>query len=158
MLRTIAAVLAAAAIAGAAGAAGTPENALPADPLRSRLLAVQVAAEQAKPEAFHRAFAELTRAMLTLLPERGEAMDLVHLYAEIDELWRHQLEAPNGAFFEEGDPLMVLMTRHSGWHEAVQSQLLRIGPRTYYPTRESRDFLVREARARLAMADAAAAH
>ena len=128
----------------------------PSRDLRSSLAAAQAAARNNDRESFRQALAA-SKAMLVNYPPGGEknaATEVIAIYDDLDRVWDYQFSSPVGSFFDasvQGGNLLSTLQKYRGYDEYVRRQIYTDanGVRLY-PTRESRDFLAREAGERLA--------
>jgi len=127
----------------------------PSRDLRSHLQAAQIAAERNDREGF-RAAVESAKTVLSTYPPGGErtaAGDVINVYNDLDRLWEYQFSSPTGAFFSaasENGTLLTALERYRGYNDFIRPQVIVDASGTrFYPTRESREFLIREAADRL---------
>jgi len=83
------------------------------------------------------------------------AKDVKQVYRDIDAVWSYAQSSPTGAFFDERSELMSIVRKYPGYNAAIADATLTSGGHTLYPTRETRLFLARQARGRVAAAPAA---
>jgi hypothetical protein len=124
----------------------------PSASLREQLQDVQSAAARRDREAFA---AALSRAKATLQSypsgaEKKAASDVVRVYDDVDRLWTYEFDSPSGAFFDSSNELLAMLNGYPGYSKAIADQTMVVRGTKLYPARESRDFLAREASARLA--------
>ena len=115
--------------------------AAPASDQRALLTATQAAASRGDREGFRDALARLKSS--------GSSNDVVSVYDDLDRVWTFEFETPTGAFFNATSGLVKVMSAYPGWENAVANQTVVIGGAKFYPSRETRDFLMREAAVRL---------
>src|SRR5262249_11832904 len=111
--------------------------------LKTRLRAVQVAAEHDDREAFKVALAD-TRAAVAAYPTGGErdaGNDVVGVYSDLERLWDYAFTAPAGAFFDSSSDFAGMMRRYPDYPKSIRDQTLNVGGQIVYPTRETRQFL-----------------
>src|SRR5207253_9694535 len=77
------------------------------------------------------------------------ANDIINVYDDLDRVWTFEFENATGAFFSASSGLVKVMNEYPGWENAVAGQSIVVGGAKFYPSRETRDFLVREAAVRL---------
>jgi hypothetical protein len=123
----------------------------PSTSLRAQLNDAQTAAEHHDRAAF---VDTLARAKATLQPyppggERSVATDVVHVYDDLNRLWTYEFDDPNGAFFDATNSLLAMLNAYPGYQKAIADEILSVQGTKLYPSRESRDFLVRDAAARM---------
>ena len=124
----------------------------PSRDLRAQLRAAQAAAESNNRDAFKEALAGIKSTLANYPPggERDAASDAIGVYNDLERLWDHLFESPTGSFFDDSSPLHAAMRKYRGYEDAVRRQIITDASGTkFYPTRETRDFLVREAAQRL---------
>lgn len=115
---------------------------------------VQAAAETNDHERFVAALA-VARAAADAAPPGGQrdvANDALKVESDIDRLWSFSLDSPTGAFFDassEGGTLLTMLRQYPDFGKTVADSTLLVGDQTLYPTRESRQFLIRQAATRL---------
>ena len=126
-------------------------SAPPSLDLKTRLRAVQVAAEQNDRDAFKAALAD-ARSAAASYPTGGErdaASDVISVYSDLERLWDYAFTAPAGAFFDSSTDFVGMMRRYPDYQKFISDQTLHAGGQTVYPTRETRQFLTGEASRRL---------
>ncbi|HEY8130412.1 MAG TPA: hypothetical protein VII12_00860 [Thermoanaerobaculia bacterium] len=119
--------------------------------LKTRLRAVQVAAEQGDRDAFKTALADV-RSAIASYPRGGErdaANEVLTVYSDLDRLWDYALSSPTGAFFDSSTDLVSMMRRYPDYAKSIGDNTLNVGGQIIYPTRETRQFLIAEAARRL---------
>ena len=123
----------------------------PSTSLRGQLNEAQTAAEHHDRAAFADALARVKTTLQPYPPggERNVSTDVVHVYDDLNRLWTYEFENPNGAFFDGTNSLLAMLNGYPGYQKAIADQMLTVQGTTLYPSRESRDFLVREAAARM---------
>ena len=109
--------------------------------VRDLLQETQAAAARGDREGFNDAFARVKP-----LADR----DVVRVYDDLNRLWTYEFESPTGAFFNSSNELLSMLNAYPGYQKAIEEQTITVGGTKLYPSRESRDFLVREAASRLA--------
>jgi hypothetical protein len=124
----------------------------PSGSLRGLLQDVQNAADRSDRAAFRDALAH-TKGMLTTYPTGGErtaATEVIGIYDDLDRISTFQLETTTGAFFDASTVPAEIMRKYPGFERAVADQVLvdARGHR-FYPTVETREFLLRETAQRL---------
>ena len=127
----------------------------PSTDLRETLRASQAAAESNDRERFRTALTA-ARGVVAMYPPGGEktiASDVVSVLSDVDRLWEYQFSSPTGAFFDAGaenGALITMLRRYPGYDDFVRRQMIvDSNGNRFYPTRESRDFLLRESAQRL---------
>lgn len=126
----------------------------PSRDLRSQIRDAQAAAEGNDRERFKQALAS-SKALLNPYPpgaERNGAVDVISVYDDLGRLWDYQFDTPAGSFFDAasgGGALLSAMTRYRGYEDFIRRQVLVVNGNRIYPTRETREFLTREAAQRL---------
>src|SRR5437763_1427277 len=123
----------------------------PSASLRDLLRATQNAAAGHDRDAFNNSLARV-KAILQSYPPGGErnvATDVVRVYDDLSRVWTYEFDTPNGAFLDSSNDLLRMMNAYPRYSNAVEEQTLTVGPTKLYPSRESRDFLLREAGVRL---------
>ncbi len=124
----------------------------PTASVRVQLKDVQNAADRGDRDAFRDTLARV-KATLAAYPAGGEkiaAADVIRLYDDLDRIWTFQMESPTGAFFDATSVPAQIMRGYPGFDRAIADQTLLDAHGTrFYPTSETRDFLVREAAQRL---------
>jgi hypothetical protein len=124
----------------------------PSRDLRAQLRAAQEAAMANDRETFKATLAGIKSTLANYPPgaERDAASDAVNVFNDLERLWDFQFESPTGSFFDETSPFRAAMARYRGYEDAVRRQLITDATGTkFYPTRETKDFLMREAAQRL---------
>ncbi|MDQ6801074.1 MAG: hypothetical protein M3041_09585 [Acidobacteriota bacterium] len=119
--------------------------------LKTRLRAVQVAAEQNDRDAFKAALAD-ARSAVGSYPAGGErtaANDAIGIYTDLERLWDYSFSAASGAFFDSSTDFVSMMRRYPDYAKFIAGATLNLGGQTIYPTRETRQFLTAEASRRL---------
>ena len=140
------------AVAEAPQVESKPAPAPPSLDLKTRLRAVQTAAEQNDRDAFKSALADARNAIASY-PRGGErdaANDVVGVYSDLERLWDYQFNTAAGAFFDSGTDLVNMMRRYPDYQKFISDKTLTIGGQTIYPSTETRQFLTAEASRRLA--------
>jgi len=123
----------------------------PHDELTAAMQRVQRAAEGDDRETFTSALAD-ARATVANYPSGGEkqrAEKSLQIYADIDRLWSYAESSPTGAFFDaksDDGALLPTVKRYPGWSAAIADSTITTGGTTFYPTRETRQFLARLAK------------
>ena len=120
--------------------------------LKTRLRAVQVAAEQSDRDAFKASLAD-ARSAVSSYPaggERNAANDVIGVYSDLERLWDYSFSSPSGAFFDNSTDFVSMMRRYPDYTKFIAGATLTVGGQTIYPTRETRQFLTAEASRRLA--------
>jgi len=123
----------------------------PSATLRATLREAQDAAASSDRAAFQDAMSR-AKEMLQTYPAGGEknaANDVMRVYADLDRLWTYEFETPSGAFFDASTGLLQMLNAYPGYQAAVAEETVTVGGEKLYPSRESRDFLVRQAASRL---------
>ena len=113
--------------------------------VRDLLQETQAAAARGDREGFNDALARL-KAM----PDHAMANDVIRVYDDLNRLWTYEFETPTGAFFDSSNELLPMLSAYPAYRKSIAEQTLTAGGAMLYPSRESRDFLVREAASRLA--------
>src|SRR6266540_226335 len=123
----------------------------PALDLKTRLRAVQVAAEHNDRDAFRAALADARSAVASYPAggERSAANDVVSVYNDLERLWDYQFTSPTGAFFDSSTDFVGMMRRYPDYTKFIGDQTLNVSGQIVYPTAETRQFLVAEAARRL---------
>jgi len=122
--------------------------------LKTRLRAVQGAAEQGDREGFKTAMAA-ARSAIASYPTGGErdaANDVLRVYDDLERLWDYAFTSPSGAFFDattDNGALLTMLRRYPDYAKFIGDSTLTIGGSVVYPSSESRKFLVAEASGRL---------
>jgi hypothetical protein len=119
--------------------------------LKTRLRAVQVAAEQNDRDTFKAALAD-ARSAVSSYPaggERNAANDVIGVYTDLERLWDYSFSSPSGAFFDSSTEFVGMMRRYPDYAKFISDATLNAGGQTIYPTRETRQFLTSEASRRL---------
>jgi len=123
----------------------------PHNELTAAMQRVQRAAEGDDRETFTSALAD-ARATVANYPSGGEkqkAEKSLQIYADIDRLWSYAESSPTGAFFDaksDDGALLPAVKRYPGWSAAIADSTITSGGTTFYPTRETRQFLARLAK------------
>ncbi len=120
--------------------------------LKTRLRAMQVAAEQNDRDAFKAALAD-ARSAVSSYPaggERNAANDVLGVYGDLERLWDYSFSASSGAFFDNSTDFVSMMRRYPDYPKFISDKTLTAGGQTIYPARETRQFLTTEASRRLA--------
>lgn len=126
----------------------------PSRDLRSMLRDAQAAAEANQRDAFKAALAS-AKSLLAAYPPGGErtgAMEVISVYDDLARLWDYQFDSPAGSFFDAssaGGALLSSMSKYRGYEDSIRRQVLTIDGTRIYPTRETREFLARDAAQRL---------
>ena len=134
----------------------TPPTAMmppPTASLRGVLREIQDAAERGDRDGFHDALAR-AHGFVDGYPPGGEkkaANDVLKVHDDLQSIWDYLFQSPTGAFFDAStDNLMSIMRAYPDYQRGIADQTIVDATGTrFYPTRETRDFLVREAAARL---------
>ncbi len=119
--------------------------------LKTRLRAVQVAAEQNDRDVFKAALAD-ARSAAASYPTGGErdaASDVIGVYSDLERLWDYAFTAPAGAFFDSSTDFVSMMRRYPDYQKFISDSTLNVGGQIVYPSRETRQFLTSEASRRL---------
>src|SRR5690348_17584342 len=136
-------------------AEAAPEEKKPVAPpsldLKTRLRAVQIAAEANDRDAFKAALADARSAVSSYPPggERSAAADVLNVDNDLERLWDYQFTSAVGAFFDSSTDFVAMMRRYSNYQAAIADQTLTVNGQTIYPTEETRKFLIAEAARRL---------
>jgi len=93
------------------------------------------------------------KSMLTSYPPGGErtaATSLVDALDDIGKIWDYEFSSPTGAFFDTTSEPFRIASKYPGYESSIRRQIItdQNGNR-FYPTHETRDFLVAEAAQRL---------
>ncbi|MGZ4778865.1 MAG: hypothetical protein ACXV5L_06690, partial [Thermoanaerobaculia bacterium] len=125
----------------------------PAATLRGGLREIQDAAERGDRDAFGDALARV-HALVATYPtggERNAANDVLKVYDDLQQVWDYQFQSPTGAFFDAStDNLLASMKPYADYQRFIADKTITdANGARFYPTRETRDFLVREAASRL---------
>jgi len=138
-----------------AAVAPAPEVPLPppSTTLRGTLRQVQEAAERNDKEGFTNAVGRAA-SIVEDYPTGGEktaAAAALKVYNDILAFWNYQYEVPTGAFFDATSrDLFARLKSYPDYERFISDKTIVDSSGTrFYPTRETRDFLVREASARL---------
>jgi|GEM_PF-6809086 len=119
----------------------------PSASLRDLLRVTQSDAAGRDRDAFNDAFARVNAYPSG--SEKSAAADVIRVYDDLSRLWTYEFETPSGAFFDSSSGLLAMLSAYPGYQKAIEEQTLNVGGTKLYPSRESRDFLVREAASRL---------
>ena len=125
----------------------------PAPTLRGAFAELENAAERGDRDAFRAALAR-ARETVANYPAGGEknaAMRALEVYEDIGALIDYQNDARIGAFFDasSGD-LLARMKKYPDYQRSISDLTIVDATGTrFYPTRETREFLIREAASRL---------
>ncbi|HUJ12846.1 MAG TPA: hypothetical protein VL284_03565, partial [Thermoanaerobaculia bacterium] len=119
--------------------------------LKTRLRAVQIAAEQNDRDAFKAALADARAAVAAYPPggERNAANEVLGVYNDVERLWDYQFSSPIGAFFDATSDIASMMRRYSDYSAVIADQTITANGQTIYPTEETRKFLIADAARRL---------
>ncbi|MBK5259554.1 MAG: hypothetical protein JJE51_08165 [Thermoanaerobaculia bacterium] len=124
--------------------------------LRTQFRELHAVAGRGDREEFTRMLA-VVRGTVAAYPPGGEksaASESIAVYSDIDRLWAYQYSSPTGAFFDptaQDGALLKMLNSYRGFEEAMRRDVIVDSNGTrLYPTRESRDFLLREASQRIA--------
>jgi hypothetical protein len=124
----------------------------PSSSLRGLLHDAQSAAVRGDRAAFRSGLAH-AKEMLATYPSGGErtsASDVVRVYDDLDRIWTYQLETSTGAFFDGSTVPAEIMRGYPGYERAIADQLfIDASGHRFYPTAETRDYLIRQASERL---------
>lgn len=119
------------------------------------LNSVQSAAEANDRPAFQR---ELAAAQETADDSRPAVRALIDVYRTLNRVWTYAFTSSTGAFFSEGSEggaLVQAMRQYPGFEDAVRRHtIVDASGERYYPTAETRTFLVALARTMLAQLQA----
>lgn len=135
--------------------APAPTAAPPTLDLKTRLRAVESAAQQGDRDAFKQALAAAHSAVAGY-PRGGErdaANEVLRVYDDLEQLWDYAFTSPSGAFFDattENGALLKMLQRYPDYSRTIADSTLNVGGTVVYPAAESRKFLVAEASRRLA--------
>ena len=115
---------------------------------------VQAFAEANDHDGFVEALAEARTAADAAPPggQRDAARDALRVESDIDRLWTFAVTSPTGAFFDassEDGALLTMLRQYPDYGRSIVDSTLVVGGQTLYPTRESRQFLIRQAASRL---------
>jgi len=113
--------------------------------VRELLQETQAAAARGDRDGFNDALARLKAT-----PDHAMADNVIRVYDDLGRLWTYEFETSSGAFFDASNDLLRMLSAYPGYGKAVEEQTLTAGGTKLYPSRESRDFLVREGASRLA--------
>jgi hypothetical protein len=144
-----------------AAVAPAPEIPLPppSTTLRGTLRALQEAAERNDKDAFTTALGRAASIIEDYPPggEKTAATAALKVYNDVLAFWNYQFEVATGAFFDASSrDLLSRLKAYPDYQNFVADKILVDASGTrLYPTRETRDFLVREAAARLRRGGAA---
>ena len=119
--------------------------------LKTRLRAVQVAAEQNDREAFKAALADV-RSAVASYPRGGErdaANEVLTVQSDLERLWDYSFSSPTGAFFDSSTDFVSMVRRYPDYAKSISDNTLTVGGQVIYPTRETIKFLTAEAARRL---------
>ena len=124
----------------------------PSRSLRSELQTAFEAAQHNSRDAFRDALVQ-SKSMLTSYPPGGErtaAANLVDVLNDVDKIWDYQFTSPTGAFFDTSSEPYRIASKYPGWDAAIRRQIItdQNGAK-FYPTHETRDFLLAESAQRL---------
>ena len=128
----------------------------PSRDLRDTMRNAQAAAESNNREGFRTSLIAAREIAATYPPggERTAATEAIAVLNDVERLWEYQFSSPTGAFFDasaENGALLAMLNKYRGFDEAVRRQTIVDANGTrFYPTRESREFLLRESSQRLA--------
>ena len=125
----------------------------PSATLREVLRDLQAAAQRGDREAF-RTLSARAKSMVANYPpgaEKNAANEALKVYDDVEAFLDYQYDTPTGAFFDAStDGLLARMKAYPDYQRAIADQTIVDASGTrFYPTRETREFLVREADARL---------
>lgn len=124
----------------------------PSASLRGLLQDVQNAADRGDRAAFRDALTR-TKGRLTTYPTGGErtaATEVVGICDDLDRIWTYQIETSTGAFFDASAAPAEIMRGYPGYERAIADQaLIDARGHRFYPTVETREFLLRETAQRL---------
>ncbi len=124
----------------------------PSTDLRGQLQAAVDAAQIGNRDLFRDA---LTRAksLLGSYPpgaERTAATDLVSELDDLDHVWDYQFSSPTGSFFDASSEPFHVASKYPGYEAYVRRQVIvDQNGNKFYPTRETRDYLIGETGDRL---------
>lgn len=124
--------------------------------LRTQFRELHAAAERGDREEFTRMLAVVKGTVAAYPPggEKSAAGESIAVYSDIERLWAYQYSSPTGAFFDataQDGALLKTLSSYRGFEEAMRRSVIVDSNGTrLYPTRESRDFLIREATQRIA--------
>lgn len=123
--------------------------------LRAQFRDLHASAERNDREGFKQLL-EVVRATVAAYPPGGEksaASEALTVYGDVDRLWDHQFTSPTGAFFDANDQdgaLLKMLSGYRGFEDAIRRNVIvDANGNRFYPARESREFLLREAAQRL---------
>lgn len=124
----------------------------PSVDLRGQLKAAFDAAQNGRRDAFRDALTH-AKSLLGSYPPGGErtaATNLVSAFDDLDQVWDYQFSSPTGSFFDASSEPFHIASRVPGYEAYVRRQVIvDQNGNKFYPTSETRDFLVNEAGARL---------
>lgn len=127
----------------------------PSRDLRGHLQTAHNAAVANDRETFRQSLAA-AKQLLATYPQGGErtaAAAVVTVYDDLDRFWEYQLTSPIGSFFDagaQGGALLSAMRKYPRYEEFIRRQtIVDSNGNRFYPTRETRDFLIQEAANRL---------
>ncbi|HEX7419790.1 MAG TPA: hypothetical protein VF505_07875, partial [Thermoanaerobaculia bacterium] len=124
----------------------------PSRSLRGELQTAFDAAQHNSRDAFRDALVQ-AKSMLTSYPPGGErtaATNLVDVLDDVDKIWDYQFTSPTGAFFDTSSEPYRIAGKYPGYDAAIRRQIVtdQNGIK-FYPTHETRDFLLAESAQRL---------
>ncbi len=124
----------------------------PTASVKAQLKDVQNAADRGDRDGFRDALARV-KATVAAYPAGGEkdaATQVIRVYDDLDRIWTYQMESRTGAFFDSTTVPAQIMRGYPGFDRAIADQTFVDARGTrFYPTSETRDFLVRETAQRL---------
>lgn len=124
----------------------------PTASLRTSLEAAVVAAQQSSRQAFRDALTQ-SKSLLASYPPGGErtaASNLIEVLDDVDRIWEYQFTSATGAFFDSSSEPFRIASRYRGYDTAIRRQIITDqNGNKFYPTHETRDFLIAESGQRL---------
>ncbi len=119
----------------------------PSATLRGELQKAFEAAQRNDRDAFRNSLGFAKKILANYPPggERNAAENTIAVLDDIDELWEFLFTSSTGAFFDAGSDVYRTMSKYTGYEAFMRRQTIvdQNGVK-FYPTHESRDFLLQE--------------
>lgn len=125
----------------------------PSATLRGELRAAFDASQSGDRDGFRDSLSRAKKILSTYPPggERIAATEVVNVFDDLDKVWDYQFSSSTGSFFDAGSGAFRAANKYPGYEAFIRRQVIadQNGNR-FYPTRETRDFLISESGDRLA--------
>ena len=124
----------------------------PSASLRGEVQTAFEAAQRNSRDMFRDALVR-AKSLLPSYPPGGErtaATNVVDVLDDIGKIWDYEFSSPTGAFFDTTSEPFRIASKYPGYESSIRRQIITDqNGNKFYPTHETRDFLVAEAAQRL---------